>query len=165
MQPEAYLVQSSHQAYHPPLPSERQHKARDQSRLATPSRHIEERRCLSPSPEPHPATRKNKQTHLVKASQQAGDPPLDILLGQAGASSVAPHGSPPGDARDGDDGGDGLGGGGGGEGRSRDDRGEAAAGGDGCGHARRGGGGGPEDGCAEHFDCDGGQPGDEVGCR
>lgn len=41
-----------------------------------------------------------QKTHLVKASQQAGDAPLNILLGQAGAGSIAAHGNGASDTRD-----------------------------------------------------------------
>lgn len=94
-----------------------------------------------------PPPRKKKrtttiETYLVKTSQQAHDPALNILLGQAGARSIAPHGVPAGDARDeGRDGGllD--------EGGSGDDGGEGPGRGLPCGD----GGGGSEDGGAEHL--------------
>lgn len=75
-----------------------------------------------------------KETHLVKPSQQAGNTALDILLGQAGAGSIAAHGGPAGDAGDGDNS---LGG----KNGSRDDRRRKAAGDDGGGGPARGGGG------------------------
>lgn len=141
MQQESRPVWSSLPA-HPNLrsESERQHEARTTATRLSPSRAHEGKATPPPFMLQH-SQLAEKQTHLIKASQQAGDAPLDVLLGQAGASSVAPHRVPAGDARDG----------GGnsprGEGRSRDDRGEAAAGGGGDDGPARGGGGGSEDGC------------------
>lgn len=136
---------SCKQAYPPLIPDEGQHESQPQQ-PGHPYRGTK-RTCCGSAVCPLQRQAGRFKTHLVKPSEQAGDAPLDILLGQARAGSVAPHRVPAGDAR---------GGGGsdapvGGEGRSRDDRGEASAGGGDDGPARGGGGGGSEGGCAEHF--------------
>lgn len=79
---------------------------------------------------------------LVKPSQQAHDPALNVLLRQARTGSIAPHGIPAGDARD-----ERRDGGLVDKGGPRDDGGEGPGRGSPCGD----GGGGSEDGGAEHL--------------